>query len=207
MHDQTNTIAQFLDATAARQPTPGGGSVTALCGALASAMGEMVLNYSVGKKDLAAFQNELQPALSGLHNARQLMLALMVEDQKAYLALSAARKLPAGPERDAQLSPALLACISTPESIGATAVAVLNICDQVINFVNFHLLSDLAVCADLAMATTRCAVYNVRVNLADVTDAAERQRVESRIGKMLTHAAELIQRVGPRIWARHAQGM
>ena len=50
--DQTNTLADFLDATAARQPTPGGGAVTALAGVLAAAIGEMVLNYSVGKKGL-----------------------------------------------------------------------------------------------------------------------------------------------------------
>jgi oligopeptide/dipeptide ABC transporter ATP-binding protein len=38
----------------------------------------------------------------------------------------------------------------------------------VVDVVNVYLLSDLAVSADLAMATVRCAVYNVRVNLADV---------------------------------------
>jgi formiminotetrahydrofolate cyclodeaminase len=64
----------------------------------------------------------------------------------------------------------------------------------------------LAVAADLAMATTRCAVYNVRVNLGDVVDPRERESIESVIGQTLSHAAVLIQRVSPRIWARHAQG-
>jgi formiminotetrahydrofolate cyclodeaminase len=130
----------------------------------------------------------------------------MVEDQNAYMALTAARKLPAGPERDAAFSAAVLKCIRTPEAIGATAVAVLNSCDQVINFVNFQLLSDLAVCSDLAMATARCAVYNVRVNLTEVTNPPDRQRIESTMGQLLSQAAALIQRIGPRIWARHAQG-
>ena len=206
MHDQNTTIQRFLDATAARQPTPGGGAVTALSGALASAIGEMVISYSLGRKETAAYDGELRPALQNLHKARQLLLELMVEDQNAYTALSAARKLPPGPERDAQLGPALLACIRTPEAMGAAAVAILKICDQIINFVNFHLLSDLAVCSDLAMATARCAVYNIRVNLADVTVAADRQRIESSMGQLLSHAATLIQRISPRIWARHGQG-
>jgi glutamate formiminotransferase/formiminotetrahydrofolate cyclodeaminase len=206
MYDQNTPIKQFLDAAAAKQPTPGGGSIAALCGALSAAMGEMVVNYSIGKKDLAAYEAEFRPALQSLHKARELMLELMVEDQNAYGALSAARKLPAGPERDAQFRSALLAAIRTPETIGATAVAVLRICDQIINFVNFHLLSDLAVCADLAMATARCAVYNVRVNMADVTDATDRQRIESSVGQILSHAAKLIQQISPRIWARHGQG-
>src|SRR5213080_1664714 len=96
MYDQNTKLAEFLDATAARQPTPGGGSVTALTGALAAAMGEMVVNYSLGKKGLEAYADELRPVVEELTRARQLMLNLMSEDQAAYAALTAARKLPAG---------------------------------------------------------------------------------------------------------------
>jgi glutamate formiminotransferase/formiminotetrahydrofolate cyclodeaminase len=206
MYDQKVTLKQFLDSAAARQPTPGGGSVSALCGALSAAMGEMVVNYSLGKKELAAYGGELRPALQELHNARQLMLELMVEDQNAYIALAVSRKLPAGPDRDKRFNAALLASIRTPQAMGATAVAVLNVCDQIINFVNFQLLSDLAVCADLAMATARCAIYNVRVNMGDVTDSSDRQRIESTVGQILSHAATLIQRISPRIWERFKQG-
>ena len=77
MYDHKTTIHDFLNATAAKQPTPGGGSVTALCGALAAAIGEMVLNYSVGKKDLAQHQDDLKTGLSELTRARALLLGLM----------------------------------------------------------------------------------------------------------------------------------
>ncbi|MDB5356753.1 MAG: hypothetical protein JWN24_3206 [Phycisphaerales bacterium] len=206
MYDRNTTLEQFLDAAAARQPTPGGGSVTALCGALSASMGEMVINYSIGKKDLAQFEATLRPALGSLHRARGLLLDLMVEDQSAYSALTAARKLPAGPERDEQLAIALLASIRTPEAIGATALAILETCGQIVDCVNHYLLSDLAVCADLAMATVRCAVYNVRVNLSDATDPADRQKIEATISRLLSRATVLIQEVSPRIWARHAKG-
>jgi formiminotetrahydrofolate cyclodeaminase len=207
MLDQNTSIKQFLDAAAARQPTPGGGSVTALAGALAATMGEMVINYSVGKKDLEPFLAELRPALAEYHRARQLLLQLMAEDQLAYSALTAARKLPDGSaERASQLPAALAASIRGPQAIAATAVAVLELCDRVVNFVNPWLLSDLAVCADLSMATVRCAIYNVRVNLTDVTDPAERQKIEATTFELLSRAGMLIQQVSPRIWARHGQG-
>jgi methenyltetrahydrofolate cyclohydrolase len=207
MLDETSTIAAFLEATAARQPTPGGGSVTALTGAQAAAIGEMVVNYSLGKKGLEAFEGELRPAVEELTRARRLMLTLMAEDQAAYAALTAARKLPAGsPGRDEQIRAALRSAIAAPQAMAATAVAVLELCDRIINFVNYHLLSDLAVAADLAMATARCAIYNVRVNLPDVTDPAGRQRIESTVSQVLGRAAVLIQRVAPRIWERHGQG-
>src|SRR5213078_2567300 len=109
--DKTQTIDRFLDATAAKQPAPGGGSVTALVGALAAAIGEMVLNYSIGKKDLSAYQLDLQEALLELQRARKLLLSLMNEDQEAYAEFSRLRKLPDdSPERREKFPIALLAC-------------------------------------------------------------------------------------------------
>lgn len=206
MYDSSTSIEQFLNAAAAKQPTPGGGSVTALCGALACTMGEMVVNYSIGKKGLEAYEGELRPVLADLAKARQSLLKLMVEDQQAYAALTAARKHADSPEKPAKVKAALTASIRAPQAMAAAAVSILELCDRIINFVNYHLLSDLAVCSDLAMATARCAIYNVRVNLPEITDNAERQAIEANIGQVLSRAAVLIQRVGPRIWGRHAQG-
>jgi formiminotetrahydrofolate cyclodeaminase len=206
MYDQTTTVEKFLDAAAARQPTPGGGSVTALAGALAATMGEMVVNYSIGKKDLEAYADELKPALAEYHRARGMLVELMVEDQEAYAALTAARKLPeTTADRAAQIASALAACIRVPEAMAATGVAVIELCDRIVNFVNPWLLSDLAVCADLSMAAVRCAVYNVRANLPSINDQAERQRIEGELFHLLTRSGTLIQQVGPRIWARYAQ--
>ncbi|HEX5241888.1 MAG TPA: cyclodeaminase/cyclohydrolase family protein [Tepidisphaeraceae bacterium] len=206
MYDRNTSIAEFLRAASARQATPGGGSVSALAGALAAAMGEMVLNYSIGKKGLEIYQEDFHQAESELRCARDMLLMLMSEDQSAYAALTAARKLPQGSERDAKASAALLGSIHTPQSMAATAIAVLQICERVMDFVNWHLLSDLAVCAELAMATARCAIYNVRVNLPDLNNDAERKKVESDLDQMLSRGKELIQRIIPHIWARHRQG-
>src|SRR5438445_6004454 len=95
MYDQSTSIADFLNAAAAKQPAPGGGSVTALVGALAASMGEMALNYSVGKKNLAEFEPELRASLGEFHRLREIMLELMIEDQAAYESMTALRKLPA----------------------------------------------------------------------------------------------------------------
>jgi formiminotetrahydrofolate cyclodeaminase len=206
MYDQTTPIGQFLDAAAAKQPTPGGGSVTALAGALAASMGEMVVNYSIGKKDLEPYVGELKPALAEFHRARQMLAQLMAEDQQAYADLTAARKLPENsPQRADKLRAALTACIRAPQAMAATAAAVIELCDRIVNFVNPWLLSDLAVCADLSMATVRCAVYNVRVNVGEVVDESERQRIESTTFEILSRAGKLIQQVSPRIWSRHRQ--
>jgi formiminotetrahydrofolate cyclodeaminase len=206
-YDTQSTLSQFLDATAAKQPAPGGGSVTALCGALAAAIGEMVLNYSVGKKGLEAHQEELGVVLAEMHRARQMMVSLMVDDQSAYQALTAARKLPKDSEQYKSDYPAaLLASIRTPEAIAVTAAAILESTERLIDRVNYYLLSDLAVCAELAMATVRCGIYNVRVNLSDVTDPADRRQIEATLDRIHGRARDVIQRIIPRIWDRNKQG-
>jgi formiminotetrahydrofolate cyclodeaminase len=204
VHDKKTTIEEFLDATAAKQPTPGGGAVAALAGALAGAIGEMVLNYSLKKKGLEIYQEDLEIAVHELHCGRELMVMLMVEDQTAYATLSAIKKQPQTPERDAEYTRALKASIITPQSMAATAIALLGVCERVADFVNWYLLSDLAVCAELAMATARCAACNVRVNLPEVKDAAEREKIESELTQMLARGVEAIQRVIPHIWSRIA---
>ncbi len=208
MYDRTTSIETFLTATAAKQPTPGGGSVAALAGALSAAIGEMVLSYSINKKDLAPHRAQLHAAATELQRARELLLQLMVEDQAAYAALTEIHKLPpSSPERTDRLPAALLTCIRGPQAIGAAAVAILGLCDRLVDIVNHYLLSDLAVSSELAMATVRSAVYNCRVNLADVTDAQDRKSIQRTMDQLMEHALTSIQHLSPRIWARHEQAL
>jgi hypothetical protein len=62
----------------------------------------------------------------------------------------------------------------------------------------------LVVCAELAMATVRCAACNVRVNLADVK-STERYSIEAAALKQVVDATKTIQHVMPRIWAKLGQ--
>lgn len=203
VYDSSLPIIDFLRAAAGKQPTPGGGSVAALAGALASSMGEMVLNYSIGKKDLAAHDAKLTLLLKEFERARSLLLEFMIEDQDAYALLTSAKKAAAGKgDSDPAVAAALQACIQIPQSIGATAILILNLAEQATPICNKWLLSDLAVCAELATATARCAAYNVRVNLGDVSDQQRRAKVSAEVDVLIRHAVERIQRIIPAIWQR-----
>jgi formiminotetrahydrofolate cyclodeaminase len=206
MYDTHATIADFLTAAAAKQPTPGGGSIAALAGALAASMGEMVLNYSVGKKSLAEHEPVLREALAEMTRARALLLQLMVEDQVAYEALTAARKLPeSSPSRQSDFDVALLASVRVPQAMGAAALAMLELADRLVDKVNAYLLSDLAVCCELSMATIRCAICNIRANLPDLTDSRDRTNVTASADHLLADGTRLIRQAVPRIWARQAK--
>lgn len=200
IYDKTQTIEAFLNAAAARQPTPGGGSATALAAALAAAMTQMVVNYSLGKKDLAQHQDELKQAMDQLNRAMQILLELMIEDQAAYEAFSQARKLPQDdPQRSGKLQAALLACIRVPQAIGATSAEILRLCDRLADRTNRYLLSDLAVAAELAMAAVRCSAHSVTANLSELTDPADKAGFQSALSSQNARCVGLIRSAIARI--------
>lgn len=202
MHDAATPIDQFLCAAAAKQPTPGGGSVAALVGALAASMGEMTLNYTVGKKGTETHDVHLREVLGQMSQIRAELLQLMAADQHAYATLTAARKLAPGAERDAQFSNALAASIDGPRRMAAAMLRLLSLSQQIVAIANRYLLSDLAVCGDLAMAALRCAVYNIRANLPDLTDPAARRAIERDADEVLATAVPQIKSLSTAIWAR-----
>jgi formiminotetrahydrofolate cyclodeaminase len=194
--DQNATIDHFLNELAAKKPTPGGGAAAALAGALGTAVGEMVLNYSVGKKGLEQHQERLKIVLAEFALARAMMLEWMIEDQAAFEKLTEARK-----SGSKDVDDALLLCVNVPLSMAATAGQLLKLTEELAEIANPYLLSDLAVCAELAMATVRTGVYNVRVNLKEVK-GFERERIDRECHGIVMRATESMKRVIPAIWSR-----
>ena len=56
------------------------------------------------------------------------------------------------------------------------------------------------------MATVRCGIYNVQINLPEVTDIAYRQSVEAAIIRIYGRALTLIQEIIPAISDRTQHG-
>jgi formiminotetrahydrofolate cyclodeaminase len=160
------TVRDFLSGTAAKQPTPGGGSVTALVGALAASLAGMALNYTLGKKAYAAYEAELQSALAQFQTASTMLQELIAEDIAAYDSLSAMLKLPeearlAHPDYTA----VVVAAIRAPQTTAGIAANVLQLTSTLLDKTNKFLLSDLGIAAVFAHATAHASELNVRINL------------------------------------------
>ena len=165
----------FLDALASKQPAPGGGAVAGVVGALASALGSMVLAYSEGKKTLAEHAAFHLEAAAELSRARAMLLALAEEDAEAYAVLSAAMALPKDdPDRADRVAAAAERAIAVPETVLATALAVLRRLEAMPGRTNRDRSSDLAIAADLAAAAARAAAWNIRANAPLCRDGGAR---------------------------------
>ncbi len=94
------TIDEFLESVAAPSPTPGGGSVAAICGALSAALSRMVASLAVGKEGYEAVQGELESFQERSRSVQRRLRDLADEDATAYDAVVAAMRRPRGGDEE-----------------------------------------------------------------------------------------------------------
>jgi formiminotetrahydrofolate cyclodeaminase len=165
------SVVDFAEATAAKAPTPGGGSVAGAVGSLGVALGEMTLNFSKGKKKLAEHEDYYTRLGHRLEKARAMFQALVADDVAAYTLYQAASRLEDGPEKDEQMDVATAAAINVPREVTKLALAVMEDMKELAGKCNTWLITDLMASATLCAATVRLSDYNVRINLPSVRDA------------------------------------
>lgn len=186
------TFADLLASIAAKTPTPGGGAVASATAALAAALAQMVVSFSIGKKNLVAHEPELRAAAMRLERSRELLLGLADEDAAAYSAVNELSRLPEDhPRRAAELPEALAASIQVPLSTAAACVELLRLLVSLSGTTNRHLRSDLAIAAILADAAVRASRCNVLANTASIPDPAQRLTHTRQLASLLTEADQL----------------
>jgi methenyltetrahydrofolate cyclohydrolase len=186
------SVSDFLAQTAAKQPTPGGGAVAGLCGALAAALAQMVVSYSLGKKNLAEHQPMLVDAQQRLERARAMLLQLADEDAAAYGLLNELGKLPENDARRVREWPgAVAASVAVPMSVAACATDMLHLMASLTGRSNAYLRSDLAIAAVLAdrRAIRRVECADQCAATARVAAGADASRCGCA-GREVSHARE-----------------
>ena len=182
-------VDSFLDRLAERVPTPGGGSVAALAGALSCAMARMVAAYSIKKDTDAKTRETIERVAVELRRADELARGLLSQDAVAYTKMTRASK---AAREDAKCRPehekAVLEAIAVPMEIAAVAAGALRAMEAMQTSANRYLISDLGVGAVLARATAEAARYSVRVNAREVADTDVRTRILAEIDRIVGHA-------------------
>src|SRR5713101_6282837 len=183
----------FLEAVAAPSATPGGGSVSALAGALAASLGQMVAGLSRKKKAQSALVNQLSEAIDQLRrNAAELAEAID-RDAAAYDAVMAAYKLPQESAeekrlRDKAIQRATRGAAEVPLQVAERSVALFERLGQLASIAAASMKSDLEVARLMAAAGARGALANVEINLDSIADAGY-------VASMRTKSAALRERL------------
>jgi formiminotetrahydrofolate cyclodeaminase len=173
-----HSVADFARRLASGDPTPGGGSASALSAALGASLVSMVANLTAGRPAARGHEATLQEITQRAASASGERLELVELDAAAYDAVVAARRViragaangdddraHAPTAHGATLHAAIIEATRVPLRIAACAADVLRLAERLAAIGNRHALSDVAVAGDLAWAGLRGGLANVRANL------------------------------------------
>ena len=184
-------IYDYLDVLASKAPVPGGGGASALGGALAAALGQMVGNLTVGKKRYADVEDEMQGYLCALNICQMEMTALADKDAQVFAPLAAAYGLPAETEeqkaeKDRVMEENLLAASLVPLQIMEKAVGMMGVLDEMEKKGSRMAVSDVGVAVQFARTALTGAVMNVYINTKSMKD-------REKAGELNAKAEELME--------------
>lgn len=178
------TLGDFFDRVAAPTPTPGGGTVAAVTGALASCLATMVANLTIGRKKYVDAEAAMRELKREAERLRGELMALARRDSDAFDGVLRARRLPQSTDaerqdRDRAVAAAELEACRVPLETARACVRVVTLAEAAVRQGNVNAASDAGVAGLLARAAGEGALLNVQINLKSLVPSADKEAVSA----------------------------
>lgn len=166
-------LERFLEKMSSDTPTPGGGSASALAGALSASLVTMVAGLS-SKKDKTKKKRMEGIRKKGLSIQKRLFRAID-EDSRSFDAVIKAFRLPRNSEKERfrrvrEIQKAYQKATLTPQLVCQQSLQLLEYSKTLILKGNPNAISDAGVAAFLADAAFAGGLLNIKINLVAVTE-------------------------------------
>lgn len=174
------SLSAFLEAVARSEPTPGGGTASAIAGALGTSLLMMVAGLPRTRTGQQAETIALGEARAALTSLRDRLVAFADADADAFDQVMAAYRLPKGTEADqagrkGAIQRALHGATAVPLDLLRAAVEAAKLARPVAAYGNASAASDVRVALELVEAAAAGAAANVETNLSALDDEAYRK--------------------------------
>lgn len=189
-------VTEFADVTASGAPAPGGGSVSALAGALGAALLSMVCALTQGKEKYQEYEADTKRSQEAAVQLKDQLLAAVDTDTEAFNAVSAAFGMPKETDeqkaaRSAAIQAGLEGCIVSPLAMMRLAMQTLQEADAMKGRFNTSCASDLGVGVLMVRAGLEGAWLNVKINLGSLKDKEKAAAYEAEARALLDEALPL----------------
>ena len=184
------TIKDFLAETAGSAPVPGGGSISALNGAIAAALTEMVAHLTVGKKKYADVEDEMWELKKKCDQLQKDFLHLIERDAEVFEPLSKAYGMPRETEEE-KAEKARVMEAALKEACSVPMEIMEKCCEAIELIVEFGAkgsklaISDAGVGAAFCKAALKGASLNVYINTKSMADRAYAEELNKKADAML----------------------
>jgi glutamate formiminotransferase/formiminotetrahydrofolate cyclodeaminase len=190
------SVVDFTDEVSRDSPAPGGGSVAALAGALGAALASMVANLTYAKEGTEDRDADLARITEEAQRIKDRLIVAVDADSDAFKGFMEALRMPQNtPEEKAlrarRMQEGLKEAVAVPWATAEASFAAMKLAREVATIGNPNSLSDGAVGVQIAYAGVRGGLWNVLINLKDITDAAYVADRRAAAEKLLADARAL----------------
>ena len=194
------SIEEVAALAASDAPAPGGGSVSAVAGALAAALAEMVANLTVGKAKYADAEEEMKEIAAKGAEIRKTLVDDIERDSESFTLYMKALGMPKDTEeqkavRREAMQNGLKEAARVPLSVARTAAEIFPLAEAVIARGNTNAVTDGLVAAMMARTAVIGALFNVKINLGSIKDEEFRAEMEKEVSRLEAEAVEYEKRI------------
>ena len=184
------SVREFITELSSGNPTPGGGSVAGLCGALGAALSAMVANLTVEREKYEQTWKSMEEVKKTAANLSARFLELMQDDSDTYQKVMAAFELPKETDdqkasRQAAIEEAMKKAAAVPLETLRASEKLIRAAGDAVRGGNPNAITDAAAAMQLANTTAVVASYNVRINLSRIKDEAFVAACEKEVDETL----------------------
>lgn len=189
---QERTLDGFLTELSSGSPTPGGGGASAVCGAIAAALGSMVGNLTSGKKKYAEYQEEIEVAITKCRALVNEFEDLGRKDEEVFEPLAKAYSIPKDQEgRDEILEKVLKEASTAPYEVIEKAYETALVLARLAVIGSRLAISDVGVAAAACEAAAKGAAMNVYINTKSMKDRAFAEELNSKTEGLVEETLEI----------------
>ncbi|MBV8081404.1 MAG: cyclodeaminase/cyclohydrolase family protein [Candidatus Eremiobacteraeota bacterium] len=186
----TSSIDSYVRALASADPTPGGGSASALVGALAAALASMVARLTASSPKFAPLAEPMGAIADQAARLMDALLAAIDADVAAFDAVSAAYKLPKSSDaeraaRSDAIQLALVGATDAPMHVVELCAQVAKLAVELVDAGNPNAISDAGCCALFAHAAARGCALNIRLNVKGLKSSIVADSYRKQIDELL----------------------
>lgn len=194
---------KFTELLASSSAVPGGGGASALVGAIAVALGDMVGELTIGKKKYSNVEEEIRELMKKAQELRVEFLECIDDDAKAFEPLSKAYGLPKEePGRDEILEECLKNAAAAPLRVFDLSCRSIELLKEFGEKGSKLMISDAATGIAFARGAIYGAAINVRVNTRLMKDREYAKHLDEYVGSKLDAYSKVCDEVYENIYQR-----
>jgi len=190
------SLREFTDELSSDSPAPGGGSVSALAGAMAAGLASMVAALSHAKRGMEAHQADYERIGVRAQEIKDELLRAVDADTDAFDLLLEAMRMPRGSDeekavRKQAMIEATIKAIEVPLGVLELCPETIELCREIAKIGLEASLSDAGVGIQMARAAAAGAYQNVCINMSGLDDAEKKAELLERADRAWATSREL----------------